>query len=360
MFSDLTKCTQNLDVSLLKQLLSDNMINFNKKNTKNILFKVINTMLAHFEYKFNIEFIELLIDHGANMDNILSFIFKKYDRFVSKNKSFYEIKIFELIQLLINKGANSCNQHNEKNTYSLSIKTKNLNIINLLRKNNCKPNNSDNYSINSLTEAVLTNDIEIVKISYLNQACENKTISKNNTLINAIYLFNVEIIKLIMINGGTHNEYNFMVDVLSKYNFDRKWIFEKFYNTCVKNNFQKYLKQIDEIINLLICHRCEIPESVYLDIISKTNRNLIDDKILEFKNIKMIFHGPIIIDGYIKKESKNQLQTTMDNLVKLSLDKENRIQEILNTIRCLPECISDIIFEYQYMVTIKVIDWLSL
>lgn len=196
-------------------LLIEAVVKGNKKDVKEALSKgadinyednVGNTALMHAVFKHNISLVKILIEHGAE-PNELSL------------KYAFEIKSYKIIKLLIKAGANPNIKNESGNTildYALKISSNNF--IKFLLKNNANPNSQDNDGDTPLINAILGDYYQ--KVKFLLREDIASRIVKNFHGKNKI--FSYKILKMLIKAGADVNIKNHKGDtalaVLSKIN----------------------------------------------------------------------------------------------------------------------------------------------
>lgn len=277
----------------------------------------------------------------------------------------------DFIEGIINLGAKPCNVDNNKNTLSYTLRYANrfdrrkcgnpmqenvIKLIKLLIKVcNIEPVNS--YPYNTLTRAVMTKNIEIVKIicdSNINAMPDNG--DYDNTILNAIETQNPEILKYVIMKGAKTYKSNYL--------------FSRFYENNLFNDEHDY---IDRMLDLIMCSGEEVNTTEKYRCNGFTFFNLYflpNEKISYVKKqiltcCEVLNPGAIlsIDNGYItanynkyKEDAivmKKRLKIVMNELMK----REKNIDVEISISKYIPECLVNIVDEYYDGPFVEFIDW---
>jgi len=349
----------------LKYFLSKGAVIKNSR-TNHTLNYAIRRIFTHNANKFNLDFILDLIINGATtcndeIDNTLSLTIKHYNQYLTKNiREVNKENMIKLVQLLIENGGKPSNSISEYNTLTLSIITQNLELVKMIEKLNPMPN------VDTLNFAVKTKNLEIVKIACNLGAKPNNCSGSGNTFSHAILTGNPEIVEKIIIVGGkpnyrcTEHDYKYGYNINICYRHDTIPIFcNKFLTDNCDINNQILLR----LANLLLCvGKIQI---TFKYIKNKIDRSIIDnweEKMLDYEKLCKENSSSIKLlekNKYDRvKKLANSLQHTMDELIEKSYDKKNRICELHNSIKIMPTCCINMIYEYQCTKPlIEYVDW---
>ena len=210
----------------------------NKGNTKkNTINYAVRVLLSHPVDRFNIKFIEVLLEHGCKIcdvgtNNTLGVIIRRIKRYIDKAKINNDVimaerNIEELLNILLSKGARADNynilsdivdQQNmeleivnmlcnhkvlpivshftEYDTLRCAIRTNNLGIVKIICENKGSPNISQTWK-NTLNHAIKKNNPEMVRMLRKFNALPNVSQDESNTLTCAVNSNNVKIVKII-------------------------------------------------------------------------------------------------------------------------------------------------------------------
>jgi hypothetical protein len=344
------RAINNLDTDKMMNALKNGAQINNKYCKKNTVNCAIRTLLNNSTKRFNLKFIKDLIDAGAQINNqktsnIMSIIMEYTTPYIESSKRRGEEEnalnnIIELIEFIISRInnnklpddilSNAIKTGNEKivklimdqkpkiytNTMTLAVKTKNVNIINIMSDNDVAPDNSCNDK-NTLTTAVLTNQPEIVYEVLIAGALPNNKVQVNN-----IYY-----------------SYSGSVTTFESY----------YYNVSYKNDS----KTIDQMINLLMCSGAEVPYSLYNRSSNRIVKKKIDRKIIDCYDLQNHTN-----DSKRFKKLKFYLIDTMNYLSGSQTYKTLMIKEIEEIVPCIPTVCINIIYDYQQNKSkVKFIDW---
>ena len=338
--------------------------------------------------------IKTLIFNGAvinnKKNNTLSLALNGAIQYIlesSDHLALAENNMLKFIQFLIDGGAKP-SDHHANNTLTIAIRSQNLNIIKIIAQTNPKPDNDcfccSNYGIcfcldgqieyldtyfNTLTNAVRTNNIEIVKIACKLDAHPCNKYSEKNTLTQAILIGNLDILKCILTKGAKPVLENIHSSPSTFRVFYDRYIGEIYpkIDQCTKND------TIDQMIDLIMCSGATIPQSLIDEISEKKGKNYYDEKIIQchailqdrsvssYKNCipPDKFFAPKEIDRPTDEiqKLKEKLKYTMDQLISIdTVDRQNKIM----VVTYIPLCLINIIYEYQYTEPlIRYIDWIK-
>jgi len=349
----LYEANDTFDTIKLDQALNNGAVikNNGKKHTLNYAIRKLSRRPKI--NKFDLVFITKLIDNGAlicnyEYDNTLSIIIKNYIQNMSKNYQnakqnnnnclrFCEEEqenIIKLIQLLISYGAKPSNSSSEYNTLNLAIKTNNLKIVNIACELGAIPNNFYGPN-NTLALALISGDPEIVEKVIIMGAVLNFIPCQRNCIC---------------------YEHDFLPKFCKKY-------------LCYESKFKFNECTLNRIINLLLCVEKIVPG--YMEAVMtpyKFTRPFQYEKMMDYdklcrkirtKDTKITENNDsdTIECERIKKLAQN-LKGTIDNLIEKSYNKKYRLVEIDTTIKLMPLCCINIIYEYQCTEPlIKQINW---
>jgi hypothetical protein len=288
------------DALLLKPKMN---ITNTEKNTFNF---AIHCTLNNNPNNFDLGIFDDLIKAGAkicntNINNSLSYVLKYAQQYILSGENIAENNIINLLKFLIANGARPSNvQNNSSNTLSSAINTENLKIIKIIIETNPKPDNETwtLSSLNTLTYAVTTNNLEIVNIAIKCDALPQNTDNSNNTLVCAIQTKNPEILREIIMVGGNPN--NFEWGMFEKSTFR---CFYELYCDDNESDTQANMIIYSTMIDLLMCSNAQIFDSIYRMIINKPKKTVIELKLLDCYELELYA-------GYnyvIKKSEKTSL-----------------------------------------------------
>jgi hypothetical protein len=162
--------------------------------------------------------------------------------------------------------------------------------------------------------------------------------SKANTLTLAVKTQNLEIVKEILLIGGTSNNKKGMESTICV-------LCKTKYPLAVWNNM------VNSMIELIMCSGVKLMDDNYKYMgIRKCFVSKLDDCYALLNN------------RYQSRDDSYNLKTrliiTMDQLTNKSLDKKNKINEMKDIMKYVSISCIDIIYEYQYVQPlVKFIDW---
>ncbi len=251
-----------------------------------------------------------------------------------------------LVKLLINHGIKS-NEGND-NIFSCAIQSKNIELINIIGNVGCKPHNPELLSNKnfdktvSLTHAVNTHNIEIVKLAFKYGSLPDNSNISYNTLIHALGTQTESgIICEILRHGAKCDTYEMYISILG--------------NLCIRTNSLIYpdrqkINQDISIINIMMCAGFKVREDWYKIIQKEKIYHDIELKLLTcYKLLNLLSRTNTDTEQVRIKELKNQLVILMDKLCEEHIDKkEMKMNSLLLSLNFLPECLVDIIYHYQH------------
>ncbi len=332
---------KNKDLDKYKDKDKDKEINF---------VKIFDLILQ----KQKMEYIYLINwkDTGCTLSHILNSVIKMTE----ENRKKKEIFIVNMLHHMIQNGVLSDNSQTYNNTFSLAIRSNNLNIISQILESNCQPKNlnNDGYTFYgedenfTLNRAINTKNLEIIKIAIQNNAMPNMNDVydlDNNSLIIAIRTRNPDIVFQIvahMKNANCHfhsNSYFHVTKILEGLLWESTEIFD-----------------FNKIINLVMCSGIQINRIDYSNL---TKKNLLRGKFEMCKFFK-------ISDLFSKftnsiNEIKEELTETMNELIERSTEKLEIINELKQRLGMIPWCLIYIIHEYNWIISsVNFIDWMNI
>ncbi len=304
------------------QKLNNNYVLDN--NTINFAIKIFLRDLQ----QSNINYINDLIDYGILIDNekenTLSLILNLGAKYILNafNSKKAVKNLLKLLQFLINRGA--------------------------------KPDNLDILCFNTLTFAVRTNNLDIVKFVHQQvQAQPDISNSEKNTLTQAVLLANFDIIKYIIIAGAKPDN-----SISST--------FDRFYKLCYHVDEFCHYDTLNKIFNLLMCSGAQISKTMYDTLCRRYKCTKFEKKIIhcykildrsnssenqENHDIHDIHDNP---DNPTSRKIKKELNDTMNELISVvTNDRYNEIKSVTHIYACLTK----IIYEYQYSEPFNIVDW---
>ncbi len=194
--------------NIIKQIIVDGAC-VNKSDNNNSLSLALNYVKLHIDVygieveNIMLEFINILIENGACSNNSQ----KSTSNTLSLAIATKSLKIINRIlqikpgpephnKLLYSRFWNSNYYENECTTLTVAIKTGILDIVKLAYRVGALPDNYQSFS-NSLTYAVDTKNFDIIRIMYEFDAVPNNSQTYNNTLSHAIQTKDYNIIKIM-------------------------------------------------------------------------------------------------------------------------------------------------------------------
>ena len=356
------------DVTSLKKILKINNINKNrnKKYTKYTLNSAIGIILATYLEYYNPEIIKVLFDCGLKVDNSVygnsltltleygkTYIIRRYD--YDRMKA--EKNLLGLIQMLINFGAQCNPSIGSKNTFTFVISLENIGIIDLITQANPVPDNTGYLSdfvhktTNTLTCAVLTKNLELVKIACQHGAKPNTT-NTSNTLDYAIQTGDIMIVKEIVMVGGFFG-HAIKSRLLSSF----------FVKACTYNSRIISVNDMFTLLDLIMCSGSEKISTNGIKHIEHISLSAgVENLLTKALDCNAILNKTYSLNGLEQKRInvlKIHLKQVMDELFEKATTKTNKIYEINKAIN-IPLCCIDIIFEYQRDDGMRYINWLKL
>lgn len=296
-----------------KRLCIDNN-NTNSCTLNAIIRIMLNTKLSH----FNLNYIRILIDHGAksvndslNDNNTLTQTIMQYNTYLMRISKCDQIKaeknFIDLIQLLIDNGSTPNTSQSKYNTLNYAVFTKNIDIVKIACKCGARPNINDAW---------------------------------DNSFLNAIYTGNLAIIQEIVIVGG-------YIDCASS--------IRSFSPGGDINLLQGYQNpnQINVLLDLMMCSGSNLTITEVNHIMTNINDSNVSDY-YNLVNQKYSLTDSIEIKRI--NDLKIHLKYMMDRLFEKSTHKKNKIKIMEQHVLSHPLCCIDIIFEYQHD-SIRYIDW---
>lgn len=333
---------------ILNRILKDGKPN-NHCGTKHTINRAIRLLKRNITYKFYLNSIKKLLHIGAtvcnnNINNTLTLALSYVKRYINYHTTEAEKCMISFIQTLIDAGAKPSNAQDHTNTLTAVIKTKNLALINKIIELDSLPDNHQHYEnvnicVNTLTCAVETNIVDIVKIACNVGALPNlSNIDYYNTLTYAAQLGNTDIIKEIVMVGGKceyisvddeqicNNENNINLLLCSG---------TKFVNVESGYFYWDWGQSNSEVLRMMC----------YLDIMQQSLMIRAD-----------------AITQFMKKRYKlrKALKLTMDNLVTEYANKQLKKTNLEDMLSCMPICCVDIIYSYGHISQpFETIDWMD-
>ncbi len=311
--------------------------------------------------KFNLEIIKTVFtyDHRIKINNLqnsyntLSFVIVHFMHSYKNQDKKSVDDVLNLLKLLINYGAEPNNCQTSENTFSLAVNSNNLKIIELIAIETKSVPNNNNISGNmTLTDAVLTNDSNIVKFVCMYPVLADISRTDGNTLSWAILSGNTEIVfEVVRIGAKPSNLNTYPGDRLIDMNSMLVWMNEIIEHFCPLT--------IDRIFNLIMCSGLKISKKLYNILSSKYKKTCVESKLLIcFESMHHLSN--LENNQYTTQEIqifKNELNDTMNQLIH-RVDKNIIVSEI--EIINLPECLINIIYEYHLQkAMVEEIDWLN-
>ena len=301
--------------------------------------------------------------------------------------------LFELVKLLIINGAKLLKSQLQSNILFNTFNFQNEQLLKLIIQvlhpqpiknhyhyHSCSYcHNEHNYDIDRfcyegignefISRAIKTNNLKKVKtacqfaLQYDIQPDTSETL--NNALTNAVLTGNPEIVKeIIMIGGSPNND-----DINPRFQYwwndgrDSTNTFESLYREYIKNdNYYVDMHTIEQIIDLLFCTGASLSYDTFINILHKKVNNNIDLKLINYFAREYEIMGPHKIKKNIsastennKQEIETKLKSTAEELIKKSKQTVRRCK-IEDIIISIPICCIDIIFEYQHESRLRIID----
>ncbi len=327
-----------------------------------------------FLYTYNLEVVSMMFKSKTlsfdrlNLSQILKMILeeKSTKKLTNKYKAPNNYWI-NLLKFLIGQGICGSNDQTENNTLSLAIQTCDLMIIREIIKTNPLPHNytnefmyyNYNYDIDlshhSLTCAVNTMNLEIVRIALKLGAKPN--IMKDpvfNTLILAILKLEPLIVREIMMSNGylisTSWGENQSINTIIY------MIFTKMIDVLILSRDQVDYHKIEHIINLIMCYGIQINESSYQLISYKLINKLgFFDNNLAHK-IQSKFESCYKLLNHIDFDSKHELINSLGEIMRTMMNQNRTVIDNLLHNK-LPECLIDVICNYERESKTQYINW---
>jgi len=234
--------------------------------------------------------------------------------------------------------------------------------------------NRDRYCYNGagndfITRAIKTKNLETVKVAcqiavqYDIQPDISET--ENNSLTNAVLTGDPEIVKEIMMIGGLPNNSLYKIHcfgcwIMPIYKVNTNNTFEFLYREYIKNDNSINIHIIEQLIDLIMCSGAILTFKTFMHIVNKEIKNNIDTKIIkycthEYRSAISGFEQLITRCLSENKDLQIELKSTADALIKKSKQTDRR-HEIENIIISIPICCIDIIFEYQHDSRLQIIN----
>jgi len=310
---------------------------------------ICNNVIQSFDIVACKKYISNLMDNGIGIDNekenTLSLILKLATKYIlSPYNSKKTIKnVLIILHFLINQGST------EGNPLSGGARPENDNAMS---------------RYNTLTLAVRTNNLDIVKTIYQCGAEPDNRCTEENTLSQAVLVGNVKIMKYVIMSGATPDN-NSYYNTFNKLNYC--------YNNKIHCN-----DTINKMFYILMCVGAQVSRVMVDSMLCHRKRTKFENKTLHCCAILFLsrqLHESFddtdsgrnrdirhtMIEYYSKpatasltKKIKNELQNTMDQLVAVvTTDRYNEIKKSTH----IYECLTKIIYEYQYSIPFAIIDW---
>ncbi len=354
------QCSDEYELEMIENIVCKNKI----KIFSNTLFNAIKCM--------RMKIVSLIFSNLSDSEKStisLSDIIK----FIPKpllDSDIYKYFWIELIKFMIDQKILPCNDQTTENTFSLAIKTNNLTLINQILVTNPIPYNSRLQSSGfynepvTLTHAVNTKNIEIIKLALQRGAMPHIFNDYNNRIINtlkvALKTLDYDIIRLIIINGGKIYDYS------SGNYYENNDLFSMFFEQYANNYFntldQNLNKdKINRIINYIMCCGAKIDDKMYTKLNSYISilkiHNNIESEQHEFLKSKVESCYKLLN----QKDKSNPLQIQLINELKETMkeiiDPVEKKEEIIQRIDDIPECLIDIIYQYYHLSMVDFIYW---
>jgi len=370
--------------SLKKKILSGEFCINNGDGKNNSLNWTIRTMLSDNLCTFNLEIIRTLIEHGAkiingnNNNNSLSMTLKYGKIYCTQRRSDDDLNqaeenLINLIQLLINGGGDSNTLSGPLNTFTLAIQTTNLKIINLIiTQIEVVPDNTNDTNTleqNTLSCAVLTKNIEIIKIASKHGAKPCKSNTWKNTFYKAIKTGDLMIVREILMVGGYINctsltqsrsfstivygggQYTNNVNLFEEYKFST-------YGSS-KDTLEGSINKMNELLDLILCSNSKLTQQEVAYLLKISLGKKFCSKVLD---CNALLNATYSLTNEAEQariqKLKLYLKSVMDGLFEKATNKKCKLHEI-EIATPIPLCCIDIIFEYQRDDGIEYINWLK-
>jgi len=293
-------------------------------------------------------------------------------------------KLFNLVQLLIINGAKLLKSQLQSNILFNTFNFQNEQLLKLIIQvlhpqpiknhyhyHSCSYcHNEHNYDIDRfcyegignefITRAIKTNNLEKVKtacqfaLQYDIQPDTSET--SKNALTNAVLTGDPEIVKEIIMIGGSPNNTNSWHDKNGIINNTFELLYRKY---IINNNYKNNIHTIEYLIDLIICSGALLSSPTIMGILLKEEKNNIDLKITYYymreSFLCNLSKGLTLTEINYYQESETKLKSTLNELIKKSKQTIRR-NEIEYVILSIPMCCIDIIFEYQHESRLRMID----
>ena len=315
-------------------------------------------------------------------------------KYLINNNNKHNDKILPLIKLLHRIGATPSNiQNHTRNTFTLGIKLYHvigdLDFIKYLIDIGAKPDNSEyescNGGLNSLSHAITTQCINVIKMTIEN----NATLSTRHSFLHAISTKNIDVIKFVVANTRAceqkvkkvkkikklseqkltpstkiYNEYkynkrNHIEYKYTEYEHNRYFlwpvqrIFETFYLDYILYHIFDQPTTIT-LMKILMCTGIIISQNIINKISRKNEKTPIEKYIVDF------FDLTSTNDTSVSLPLRNELKEQTDELIEISTNNGKIKKELCIHLLCVPDdCINIIHMYAKNDPLFRPIDWLK-
>ncbi len=284
----------------------------------------------------------------------------------------------DLIKKMILGGIISNNSQSSDNTFSMAIRTENIQIINLILELNPKAYNSRkclrgmfNKKLDisdwdlTLELAINTFNPRIVEI-----AIQNGALPHNDNIHHDIYNSTLH----LAVSSFSHNNYKSSLDIMfqivafkaSNHNFSM-WFLQSIYN--LESQYQLDKETINKIINIILCSGTRISDIFEKRIVMKPWVKRKMYACVKLSNHKKYYsknHSEIerVSDSMEQQQQQDvrdlikELNEMTKNLIERPDEKKRMKDPLISGLDNFPECLIELIHQYLWIPsTIKKIDW---
>lgn len=356
------KGIKNLNLYSLRIGLENGAMIDQSNSGKNSLVRMIKSLLNSRISQFNIDLIKEIASRSlikVDINILLGSIIKNSKIYIlmNKNKRYYDVmnNITELIKFVSNiprdKRTITCD------TILNAVKTENDLIVETILSgldSNFSGNNV--YVIERAIEDI--KNPRIVQLLIECQAMKIQTYQYDKLLELSVLTGDPLKLRELVVHGmgKQHHDVNgYFHTLYPSYQLDQNK-FTSLYGACYSYALNAHIEsrnQIEQMIKMIMCSGNIVPDELYNRLIAKRNKTYVGRMIIDcYELLKHKRSNPRI------ESLKQGLIETMDELANNENYKKKIMNEMDNTMHCIPRVCVNIIYEYQYTESkVMFIDW---